>query len=144
MVGLMELQIHQERQRILLAIPDAYLAAEYEATLRDSGFDAATAADGLRCLEEIKVVTPDLVVLDADILWGGADGVLAVLADDPAYPAVPSMVVSSRRSRAALYQVGRFIVSDYQLKPLSAARLVRRIGKLLQRTGHFTGDRWDS
>lgn len=139
----MELLFHPERQRILLGIPDAYEAAEYDSALRELGFEVAIAAHAVECLQEIRCAAPDLVILDADILWGGADGVLAVLAEDPAYPDVPAMVLGSRRSRAALYRLGRFSISDYQLKPLSAARLVRRVGTLLQPSGHVSSSRWN-
>lgn len=113
--------------RILVATPDAFLLAEYTSALREGELDVSMATSGVQCLEQLGSIVPDLVVLDTDLLWGGADGVLAVLADDPTFPAVPAMVVSSKYSRSALYQVGRFVVTDYQLKPLSGKRLLQRI-----------------
>jgi len=129
-IGNMEGQ-HSPRQ-IVVATPDMYLLAEYCASLREAGYLCSTATDGIQCLEQIRIVVPDLIVIDTDILWGGADGVLAVLAEDPIYPAVPAIVVSSRRNWGALYRVGRFIVSDCQLKPLSGRHLVARVRLLFE------------
>jgi two-component system response regulator RegX3 len=134
------MKLHHVPARILVATPDRYLLTEYGAALYEDGVDASTATSGVQCLEQLGRIIPDLVVLDTDLLWGGADGVLAVLADDPAFPAVPAMVVSSQHSRSALYRVARFIVADYQLKPLSGKRLLQRIRLLLASNSKLEGN----
>jgi DNA-binding response OmpR family regulator len=113
--------------RVLIASPNPFLLSEYRSALRDGGIDVTLATSGIHCLEQLAASPLDFAVLDSDLLWGGVDGVLAVLAEDPAYPTVPAMVVTSRHSRAALYEAGRFVVADYQLKPLSGTRLLQRI-----------------
>lgn len=113
--------------RVLIASPDPFLLSEYRSALRAGGIDVTLATSGIHCLEQVAASPVEFAVLDSELLWGGVDGVLAVLAEDPAYPTVPAMVVTSRHSRAALYQAGRFVVADYQLKPLSGTRLLQRI-----------------
>jgi DNA-binding response OmpR family regulator len=64
---------------LLLAESDAELRDTYRALLRKLGFELETAADGLDCLEKLRRAQPGVLVLDRDLLWGGADGVLAWL-----------------------------------------------------------------
>ena len=46
------------------------------------GYEVETAGDGLECISKIIARLPVMVVLDIDLLWGGAEGVLARLRDD--------------------------------------------------------------
>lgn len=121
------MRLHSAPDRVLIASPDPFLLSEYRTALRAGDIDVTLATSGVHCLEQLAVSPMDFAVLDSELLWGGVDGVLAVLAEDPASPSVPAMVVTSRHSRAALYQAGRFVVADYQLKPLSGTRLLHRI-----------------
>ena len=53
-------------------------------------FASMTAADGVGCAARLREFAPDVVILDTDLLWGGADGVLARLrvGGDPCTPVV--------------------------------------------------------
>lgn len=44
--------------------------------LTEHGFEVATAM-GVECVTLLHELNPDVVVLDTNLLWGGADGVLA-------------------------------------------------------------------
>ena len=125
------MELYPARARILVATPDWFLLTEYCAALRKEGLDADISTTGVECVEQLERAVPSLVVLDADLLWGGADGVLAILGDDPGLPAVPTMIISSENSRSALYQVAQYLVADYQLKPVSGKRLAQRVRFLL-------------
>ena len=118
--------------RVLLALPAPILMAEYRTALMRTGYRVGMAADGVQCFRRIRSFRPDLIVLDVDLLWGGADGVLDVLKEETVDPPVAVLVIGSRSSRAALYRVARFAVTDYQSKPVTGQYLVRRIRELLE------------
>lgn len=127
---------------ILIATPDALLRADYQGALGEAGFGVATAENGVECLEAIRKWNPDLLVLDTDLLWGGADGVVAAVAQDPEMPLVPVLLITPRLIRTVLYEISRFSVSDCQTKPWSAKRLVERIRQLTEsqrKVFHNTG-----
>src|SRR5262249_29864893 len=67
------------RQRLLIAESDAELCNIYQKFLAKCGFDVETASDGLNCLEKLRQVMPEVLVLDRELSWGGGDGVLAWL-----------------------------------------------------------------
>ena len=70
------------KQTVLIADGDAELCDIYGGFLSDRGFAVETASDGLDCLAKLRQVSPAVVVLDRDLRWGGADGVLAWLREE--------------------------------------------------------------
>ena len=51
--------------------------------------------DGLECLARLRQETPQVLVLDLQLLWGGADGLLAVMRDHPVWAEVPVILTST-------------------------------------------------
>jgi carbon storage regulator CsrA len=117
--------------RVLLADPDEFAAATYADCLRERGAIVTTASTGLECLERLQDFAPDVLVLEPELLWGGGDGVLAVIHEQPELRPAFVVLVSYARDRSLLHRVSRFKVDDYQVKPLSAARLANCLSRLL-------------
>jgi DNA-binding response OmpR family regulator len=80
---------------LLIAESDAELRDAYRALLTASGYDVVTAADGLDCLENLRRLAPAVCVLDRDLRWGGADGVLAWLREEGATSAVSVVLTAT-------------------------------------------------
>ncbi len=120
--------------RVLIADPDRYLLATYKAQLSSGGFDVATAEDGLECLQMLREFKPDVLVLEPSIPWGGGDGILSLLHEDPDLPQVPViLIVTSGCSPQVLYNIAPFPVSDYLVKPVTGKSLAERIGFAMAR-----------
>jgi response regulator RpfG family c-di-GMP phosphodiesterase len=103
---------------------------DYEAELQRLGFQVATADHGLACLEVLRGLAPDVIVVEPELLWGGGDGVLAVISDRPALRAVPVLVLTSDCNRAAMYSISQFQISDFLAQPVSPKRLAGRVVRL--------------
>jgi DNA-binding response OmpR family regulator len=67
------------RPLLLVAEGDAELREAYREALARHSYNVETAADGLECLEKLRLLMPEVLVLDRDLRWGGGDGVLAWL-----------------------------------------------------------------
>jgi carbon storage regulator CsrA len=117
--------------RILIADPDRFLVARYKRHLSELGVTVYTATTGLECIERLREVVPDVLVLDPALPWGGGDGILAVLHEEPAMRPAVVMILAQSRNRSFLYRLSRFKVDDYQTKPLTADGLATRICTLL-------------
>ena len=70
------------KQALLIADRDAELCDVYRRFLTDRGYEVETSSDGLDCLRKLRQVTPAVLVLDLELLWGGGDGVLAWLREE--------------------------------------------------------------
>ena len=80
--------------RLLVTDADPYMREIYRLYFPHFGFDVATAADGLDCLAEMREFHPDALILDLDLLWGGADGVLAALQESGEGPPLPVVLTT--------------------------------------------------
>jgi DNA-binding response OmpR family regulator len=117
--------------RVLIADPDESLQPLYRERLMQEGFELATASSGLECVARLREDVPDVLVLEPQLPWGGGEGVLAMMGENPQLATVPTMVLTSCRDPRLLEAVARFPVSDYQLKPMSSDRLIERLRAIL-------------
>ncbi len=117
--------------RVLLADPDESMHPVYREPLSREGFEVDMALNGLECIARLRERLPDVLVLEPQMHWGGGDGVLAVMGEDPGLAAVPVMVLTSCRDSHVLKRVSRFPICDYQFKPLPPDRLAGRLRTLL-------------
>jgi CheY-like chemotaxis protein len=125
--------------RVLMADPDESLPAVYREPLLRDGFELVTAVNGLECVARLRECEPNVLVLEPRIPWGGGDGVLAMMGEDPDLAIIPVMVLTTWRDAYALNGVARFPISDYHVKPLPPDRLAGRLRNLLDHPGlHFT------
>lgn len=114
-----------------MADPDESIHPVYREPLSQEGFEVDMALNGLECVSRLHERVPDVLVLELQLPWGGSDGVLAMMGEDPDLAIVPVMVLTSCRDPHVLERVARFPISDYHLKPLAPNRLAGRLRSLL-------------
>ncbi|MBN9117590.1 MAG: response regulator [Planctomycetes bacterium] len=68
---------------VLIADRNAALLEAVSGHLRTRGVAVETAASGVECLRKLRSWDGGIAVLDLDLPWGGGDGVLAVLREEP-------------------------------------------------------------
>lgn len=69
--------------RILITEGDKRLREQLQAFLLQHGHDARTASDGLECVDILRNFVPEILILDCDLLWGGYQGVIALVKETP-------------------------------------------------------------
>ena len=116
---------------VLIADHDRLLLAAYSQHLTLRGANVSTARTGLECWEKLRQSVPNLLVLEPELLWGGGDGVLALLNEQPSIRPDVVMLLTHNRNRSLLYRSSSFKVDDFLTKPLTATQLTERICSLL-------------
>jgi len=91
--------IEREIMRILVADGNDVLLDLLESFLRDRGHRVTLARDGLECARELRRLLPDVVLLERNLLWGGSDGVIALM-QDRLGPATPPVILMTDRNDA--------------------------------------------
>jgi DNA-binding NtrC family response regulator len=81
------------KRRLLWAEPDEELLGLYQQAFSRWGFDVRWATNGLECMAQLHNDDTDLLVLDCDLVWGGADGVLAFLREQRSPKEMPDVFV---------------------------------------------------
>ena len=83
-----------------------------------------SATGGVDCLAELRRWPPDVLVLDAELPWGGGDGVLEIMGEDDALARIPVVLLDGNSANPA--GPGRFPpnVVGRLLKPVDIATLL--------------------
>jgi ActR/RegA family two-component response regulator len=63
------------------------------ASLDESGYRVETADGGVECMAKLRSARPQTLILDAALLWGGSDGVLAYLGEEYSDGARPTVLL---------------------------------------------------
>lgn len=84
---------------LLIADSDTLVLESYKRYFSNRGFQVETASDGLQCLDRLRELPPDILVLQRDLLWGGSEGILAWLREES--PRWPKTVVLTTDDPAA-------------------------------------------
>lgn len=122
---------HLAAVHVLIADTDDFLLDSYGQCLRERGAVVATATTGLECVERLRDFVPDVLVLDSILPWGHADGVLAVIHEEPQIRPSVVILLAQGCDRSLLYRLSQFQIDDCHLKPLSAQQLEERISTLI-------------
>jgi CheY-like chemotaxis protein len=86
------------RTVLLVADSDSRQLEHTHSYFATIGFHVERATNGVDCLTILNRVTPHAVLLDANIAWGGAPGVLEVMNGDFALRSLPVVMIESGRA----------------------------------------------
>src|SRR5262249_14534053 len=86
--------------RLLAADPDPSLMELYRIWFSRFGFDIATAASALECVERLRGFAPHVLILSLELQWGGGDGVLSFLQADFGRSPIPVVLTCDKRNRS--------------------------------------------
>lgn len=85
--------------KVLLAEADRDLRQNHVEFFADRGFQIDTVDSALQCVAKLRQVVPDLLVLDLELPWGGGDGVVDFLSENPTL--LPNQVILTSRVESA-------------------------------------------
>lgn len=127
------------RAAILLAEGDSELRGLYSEYLRKQGYAVAVAAHGLDCLQQLRQTSPDVLVIDLELTWGGGDGVVDWLRADSGRAKLP-VILTAAGCRSQGPDRASPVV-DFLPKPFALAALADSIRAALapnepERRGH--------
>jgi DNA-binding response OmpR family regulator len=118
---------------VLIADRDAELGEVYGRFLARQGYAVETAAHGIECLDKLRRTTPSALVLDLELLWGGADGVLSYVREDRELANLP-VILTATAARTAVS--GADLASPavaFCPKPFSLAALLETVRSAIAR-----------
>jgi DNA-binding response OmpR family regulator len=119
--------------RVLIADGDEAFLEVAQRYLSHHGHEVTIATNGLESVVILRRYVPDVVVLQRELLWGGSDGVRALMKQYPGWSEVPVILTSDDE----VAEDSRFV------RPPLAARLQKpyRLEELL---GHLQACSVDS
>lgn len=121
--------------RVLLADRDQFFLEIVQSFLWDRGHEAEIACDGIECWALLREFAPDIVVLGDGLLWGGCEGVLAKMRDDPLLSKLPVILTGDRQVREELVALST-LPAACLVKPYRLGELLSHIDAASRHQGH--------
>ena len=111
---------------------------DYRIILRDvlgeAGFEVRLAVDGSEGLAALKQFKPDVVLCDWMMPKLDGQAFVAQLRSDPAYKALPVIMLTVKQTSDDELEALHFGVDDFIVKPFQSEDLLARIRAVLRRT----------
>ena len=123
------------KQILLIADGDSELSELYRQLLTQRGYEVETASDGLDCLKKLRQVTPDALVLDLALPWGGGDGVLDWIRDVIPSHAIPVILTATAGFSLDLAEFRMPPVVGYLPKPFALTALLESVRSAFAKQG---------
>jgi len=120
---------NSEKKKILLVDDDDGIVDAVKMILEDEGFDVTTIEDGNKVLKTVRVIKPDLVLLD--LLLSGTDGreILKELKKNKVTATIPVIMISAHpTARDSAFESG---ADGFLAKPFDAIALVEMAKKYI-------------
>ena len=115
------------KKTVLIAEGDLEFSDLLQCFLKDRGFRVESASDGLECLAKLRKSLPAVLVLDAELLWGGGDGVLSWLHEEQAVPAVSVILTATAGASFRIIDDIDPLVIKFLAKPFRLMTLLRYV-----------------
>ena len=113
--------------QVLIADDDKEFLELERRFLSQCGHDVLIASDGLECASVLRDFSPDVVVLDCGILWGGSDGVVALMLEDSRLSQTPVILVADVDPRARYKDIVEWMLIGWLPKPFGMNELLAQI-----------------
>jgi CheY-like chemotaxis protein len=97
---------------VMIAGADQDTANELATHLANCGHRSKFAKNGIECIAALRGLTPDLLLLEFDLLWGGCDGVMAVMNDDPQWENIPVVLFAEKYKRFTAQEPPRIMTTQ--------------------------------
>lgn len=120
-------------KHILVVDDDTLMRRSLSLHLEQAGFRASTAASAEAALDQIRLSSPDLILLDIGL--PGMDGLEALREFNHKLPAVPIIFVTARRRELDTILGLELGADDYITKPFNPDVLLAHIKAVLRRAG---------
>ncbi|MBU5690059.1 MAG: response regulator [Candidatus Aenigmatarchaeota archaeon] len=119
--------------RIMVVDDEESILILVKEVLEQEGFQVDTASDGKECLNKLKTVKPDLIVLDMMMPGMTGKDVLEKIRENPETKKIKVIFLTvARMSEVGKKEVAKLGISDYITKPFDNNDLVDRVKKALK------------
>jgi len=115
---------------VLIASSSAFRRDYYQKTLQALGHEVSLAQGGVDCIEQVASRRPDVLMLEAPLLWGGSDGVLDLLQGPQKEAPMRVIVIAIGSGHIDWFQLSRYRVEDVLFRLPNAHELQRSIQNL--------------
>ncbi|MEK7646990.1 MAG: response regulator [Patescibacteria group bacterium] len=121
-----------DKKKIFLVEDDQFIVRAYKDSLERAGFEVTVAFDGVEAMEQLKSMTPDLILLDIIMPLKNGFEVLSELKIDDRLKNVPVVVLSNLGQDSDIKKGKELGAVDYMVKAnYSMQEVIDKVGQYL-------------
>jgi chemosensory pili system protein ChpA (sensor histidine kinase/response regulator) len=118
--------------RTVMIVDDSVTVRKVTSRLMErQGFEVATAKDGVDAMDQLRVIRPDVVLLDIEMPRMDGFEVLRSMQRDENLKGLPVIVITSRTDEKHKQQAMELGVNQYMGKPFQEAKLLATIEEVI-------------
>jgi DNA-binding response OmpR family regulator len=113
--------------RVLIADCDSEFLDIAKRFMNQCGHDALVASSGLECIACLRDCPPDVLVLSCELPWGGTEGVLEIMNEEPRLNSIPVILVTDEELESKTVFDADSRVVHRARKPYSLTQLLKQM-----------------
>ena len=118
--------------KVLVIEDDAHIWKMIEYKLKKEKHDLTWASDGLKAMETLKVMKPDLIISDIMVPYMDGIQILKKIKTMDELKDIPVIMLTSKAQEDDIVKGLELGAQDYMAKPFSPAELILRVNKALK------------
>lgn len=118
--------------KVLVIEDDAHIWKVIEYKLKKEKHDLTWANDGLKALEILETLKPDLIISDIMVPYMDGIQILKKIKSNDELKDIPVIMLTSKAQEADIVKGLELGAQDYMSKPFSPAELILRVNKVLK------------
>jgi len=120
------------KKKIMVVDDEENLSELVKAILEREGFDVIIANSGIECLEKLKTVQPDLILMDIMMpIMSGRETTEKIRTNSKTKNLKVAFLTVARFSEVGMDSLKKMNVADYITKPFDNNDLVKRVKRLV-------------
>lgn len=100
--------------RVLYAGLNVNFARSLKLYLLQHEHDLKVVDNGIGCMFTLKNHSIDLLVVEQNLLWGGADGVLSLMSDDPGLQHIPAVLLTTPNDSHPAHSISKSRIRSHR------------------------------
>ena len=118
--------------KVLVIEDDAHIWKIIEYKLKKEKHDLTWASDGLKALEILETLRPDLIISDIMVPYMDGIQILKKVKANDELKGIPVIMLTSKAQEKDIIKGLELGAQDYMAKPFSPAELILRVNKALK------------
>ncbi len=120
------------KKKILIIEDDMFIRDIYQVKFSQEGFNVTTAEDGVRALEILKDIVPDIILLDIIMPRMNGIDVLRKIKENDSLKNVPIIMLTNISEKEKINEGLEYGISDYLIKShFTPSEVVAKVNALL-------------
>lgn len=117
---------------ILVASSSAFRQTMYRDAVESLGHEVSLTSGGVECTTRIREKRPDMLILEAPLFWGGAEGVLQVVETETSSRHLPVILVAVGTGTIDWFRLSHFRIDNFLFRVPTVQEIGEAVARIMR------------